>query len=603
MRFPSSFLDELRSRLLPSEVIKKKVQLQHNGREHKGLCPFHKENTPSFTVSDEKGFYHCFGCGAHGDIIKFACETEGLHYVEAVKSLAQQAGMELPVMSPQQQQKERQRKTISQVMELACQWFITQLHSNNGAQARHYLQKRGLTPQIIEQFKLGFAPDSRTALLNHMRAHHVEEALLVEAGLARKRDGNAAYDYFRGRIMFPICNARGSVIAFGGRALGDEQPKYLNSPDTPLFKKGDVLYNEHLARGLAFKTGKLVIVEGYMDAIALYKAGIKTAVSPLGTAITPHQLSRLWSMASEPVMCFDGDNAGQRAMERAANTALPLLNPGKTLQFTLLPKGKDPDDMVRHYGVDHMRRLLQSAQPLSQIMWDAEKQRKSLHTPEALADLEHRLGELAQKISNSTVQNHYRQFFRNQLWQLRRNTTLTKAPVQNRLLAKETRIQENFSLGQNLEDSEKALVIAILHAPSLLSQDHIYEEFVSVDFSTEWLDSTRTAILDAFGEDDSISAENLRLHLEKTDIHRYISLLDRIALPFFSDEAHHSSHTVKGWELLFKQFTLAHLKQQSQHFLKADNASYEKLSEYRKQMDQLVSQIQEIESTCGVETI
>ncbi|MEK9594613.1 MAG: DNA primase, partial [Rhodospirillaceae bacterium] len=291
MNLTPEFLEELRSRIAVSEVVGRRVQLQKHGREHKGLCPFHNEKSPSFTVVDDKNFYHCFGCGAHGDVITFVMETEGLAFPEAVERLAAQAGLEVPKPTVEDRQRAEQAKTLGGVVEAACAWYQQNLASADGAAARAYLTQRGLRSKTIANFRIGYAPARRGALLSALRQQGFETQLLVDAGLLKQAEnGDGLYDYFRDRVMFPITDRTGRVIAFGGRILGDGQPKYLNSPDNPLFHKGRVLYGLAQARDAARKANRIVVCEGYMDVIALYQAGIAEAVAPLGTALTEEQI-------------------------------------------------------------------------------------------------------------------------------------------------------------------------------------------------------------------------------------------------------------------------------------------------------------------------
>src|SRR6266446_6157381 len=352
MRFTPQFLDELRARLPVSEVVGKRVKLKKAGREWKGLSPFQQEKTPSFTVNDQKGFYHDFSSGKHGDIISFLMETEGVGFTEAVERLAQMAGVPLPAVTPDAARHEQRRKTLYDVMELAAKFFIDTLASRNGAKARGYLGDRGISPTVQVQFRIGYAPSDRFALKEHLGAQNIPVEDMIEAGLLYSGDDiPVPYDRFRDRVMFPITDLRGRVIAFGGRALEkDVNAKYLNSPETPLFHKGDNLYNLASARVAAYNGSSLVVVEGYIDVIAMVGAGFAASVAPLGTALTENQLALLWKMADEPILCFDGDKAGQKAAWRAADMALPHLLPGKSLRFALLPEGQDPDDLARSGG-------------------------------------------------------------------------------------------------------------------------------------------------------------------------------------------------------------------------------------------------------------
>jgi DNA primase len=411
MRFTPQFLEDLRARLPVSEVVGKRVKLKRAGREWKGLSPFQQEKTPSFTVNDQKQFYHDFSTGKHGNIFDFVMETEGVSFPEAVERLASMAGLPLPAVTPDAARHEQRRKTLHDVMELAAKFFTETLASRNGAKARGYLGDRAITPATQLQFRLGYAPPDRFALKEYLGAQGVPVPDMVEAGLLIGGDDvPVPYDRFRDRVMFPIADARGRVIAFGGRALEKDVPaKYLNSPETPLFHKGDNLYNLATARQAAHDGSPLIVVEGYVDVIAMVTSGFGGAVAPLGTALTENQLALLWKMADEPILCFDGDRAGQKAAYRAADLALPHLKPGKSLRFALLPEGQDPDDLARSGGRGAIEEVIGAARPLAEMIWAREIEGGSFATPERRAALEARINELANSVRDDVVRRYYRQ--------------------------------------------------------------------------------------------------------------------------------------------------------------------------------------------------
>ncbi len=417
MAIPPEFLEELRRRLSLSGVVGRRVRLVKAGREWKGLCPFHVEKTPSFWVNDDKAFYKCFGCGRHGDVVSFVIDTEGLTFPEAVERLAEQAGMPVPTSRPEDRERADRDKGLAAAAEAAAAWFERQLREPRAAPARDYLAGRGLDAAAIQRFRLGYAPDGRTALKAALMGQGFAEAQLVEAGLLIRVDDQPTYDRFRNRIIFPIADRRGRVIAFGGRALGDVQPKYLNSPEGPLFHKGRTLYAHHLAREAAAAGQPVILVEGYMDAIALHRAGFGGAVAPLGTALTEEQLGELWRMAPEPVVCFDGDKAGQAAAARAAERALPHLAPGRSLRFLALPAGQDPDDLMRAPGgAEGFRTLLQAAVPLVEQLWQARVRTAPTDTPEARAKLRQDLDELVARIDDKRVRDEYAGELKQRWW-------------------------------------------------------------------------------------------------------------------------------------------------------------------------------------------
>src|SRR6187551_3659472 len=411
MRFTPQFLDELRARLSVSEVVGKRVKLKRAGREWKGLSPFQQEKSPSFYVNDQKGFYHDFSSGKHGDIISFMMETDGLPFAEAVERLANMAGLPLPAVTPDAARQEQRRRTLHDVMDLAATYFAETLASRVGAKARGYLADRAISPATQLQFRLGYAPPDRFALKEHLGAQGISTDDMVEAGLLVSGDDiPVPYDRFRDRVMFPITDARGRVIAFGGRALEKDVPaKYLNSPETPLFHKGDNLYNHQTARKATHDGSALIVVEGYVDVIAMVTTGFAGSVAPLGTALTENQLMLLWKMADEPILCFDGDKAGQKAAWRAADLALPHLKPGKSLRFALLPEGQDPDDLARSGGRAAIEEVIGAARGLADIVWTREIEGGSYATPERRAALEARIGELSNGIRDEVVRRYYRQ--------------------------------------------------------------------------------------------------------------------------------------------------------------------------------------------------
>jgi DNA primase len=413
------WLDELRARTTLSAVIAPSVKLLRAGREWKACCPFHSEKTPSFTVNDDKGFYHCFGCGAHGDAIRFLTDQRGMPFMDAVKELAAKAGMEVPAPDPKAKERADRAASLTEVMAEAARYYSDQLNGLAGAEAREYLKRRAIDAATIERFGLGFAPDSRSALKRALEK--LGEDKLVETGmLIRPEEGGDSYDRFRGRLMFPIRDARGRVIGFGGRILGAGEPKYLNSPDTPLFDKGRTLYNIDRASPASRAARRLIVVEGYMDVIALDRAGIEEVVAPNGTAVTEAQLERMWRLDPSPILCFDGDSAGRKAAVRAATRALPLLRPDRTLRFVELPAGQDPDDVIRTGGREAFEALIASPEPLDARLWRHELEAQPLTTPEAWAGLKQRLLDHASAIGHADLGRIYREDWLSRFYDQRR---------------------------------------------------------------------------------------------------------------------------------------------------------------------------------------
>jgi DNA primase len=560
MRFTPQFLDDLRARLPVSEVVGRRVKLRKQGREFIGLSPFNKEKTPSFTVNDQKGFFHDFSSGKHGDIFGFVMETEGVTFPEAVERLAQLAGVPLPTVTREDEQRSARAKTLHDVMDLAAKFFEATLAARAGAKARGYLADRGIVAATQLKFRFGYAPPERHALKEHLGGHGIPVADMVEAGLLIAGDDiPVPFDRFRDRIMFPITDLRGRVIAFGGRALEkDAQAKYLNSPETPLFHKGATLYNIAAARQATHDGAQLIVVEGYVDVIAMVSAGFPATVAPLGTALTEDQLALLWKMADEPVLCFDGDSAGLRAVYRAVELAMPRLKPGKSLAFALLPQGQDPDDLVRSGGHDAMRDVVAAAQPLAAMLWARETEGRTFDTPERRAALEARINAVTLAIGDDSVRKYYRQDFSARLSQFfaptetprgnREGNRRQRGQGQNwqrywpsrsgpRLAASNGRPAPYMVVSQQMVGSpvhrghlsavprREALILqAALNHPWLL-HDHL-EELSHLEFRHTAAERLKAALIDIAAHAAALDAEGLRAELAARDL---IETSERIA--------------------------------------------------------------------------
>src|ERR1700761_9494396 len=411
MRFTPQFLEELKARLPVSEVVGRRVKLKKAGREGKGLSPFQQEKTPAFTVNDQKQFYHDFSTGQHGNTFDFLMQPEGVTSPEGVERRAAMAGLPLPAATPDAARHEARRRTLHDVMELAAKFFESTLASRGGAKARGYLADRAISSATQLQFRLGYAAGERFALKEHLGSQGIPVEDMVETGLLIGGDDiPVPYDRFRDRVMFPITDFRGRVIAFGGRALEKDVPaKYLNSPETPLFHKGDNLYNLPTARQATHDGAPLIVVEGYVDVIAMVTSGVAGSVAPLGTASPETHLAVLGKLADEPILCFDGDRAGQKAAYRAADLAMPHLKPDKSLRFATLPEGQDPDDLARSGGRGAIEEVISATRPLADVLWAREIEGGSFATPERRAGLEARIGELANTIHDEVVRRYYRQ--------------------------------------------------------------------------------------------------------------------------------------------------------------------------------------------------
>ena len=544
MAFPPGFLDELRARVPLGSLVGRRVKLIRRGRELAGLCPFHHEKTPSFYVVEDKNFFHCFGCGAHGDAIGYLMRAENLDFIEAIERLATEAGLAVPQQTPQERERAQHQKTLLEALAAAAEFYEKRLWSPAGVRAREYLAARGLDEETIRRFRLGWASDDRQALRRALSGDF-PEALLIEGGLLRRPETGEPYDYFRGRVLFPIGDRAGRVIAFGGRTMGDEQPKYLNSPDTPLFEKGRVLYawaaaRANLARSDGGEPPGVIVVEGYMDVIALHRAGFGTAVAPLGTALTEAHLQELWRLSSEPVLCFDGDTAGQRAMLRALHRALPLLQPGRSLRFAVLPSGEDPDSLVGNGGSPAFVEVLGAARPLSEMLWQSQFAARPIDTPERRADLERRVMADAALIADRTVQFEYRRFFRERLFALGRPTA-TKGPRHNGrggpgIGAARAAIPSILAAGETpppppsspARRRREILLRMLLHYPFLAGEAS--EEIAAIDFPEPELDRLRREILQVEVLRPGLDASGLRQHLERCG---FGSTLDGLLSPSF----------------------------------------------------------------------
>lgn len=489
MQIPGKFLEILRSRLSIATIVGGKVKLTRKGREFIGLCPFHHEKTPSFTVNEEKEFYHCFGCGAHGDIVRFLTEAHNYTFIEAVKELSSRAGLTLPKDSLDKSDDPQEDLTpLRQALHEASLWFHKNLFLAKYGEALRYTERRGLHSETLKTFKLGFAPEANHALEKYLKEKGFTEETLLKAGLLVQGDpARPPYERFRKRLMFPISDAQGRVIAFGGRLLGTGEPKYLNSPETPVFSKGKLLYGYFQAKNKP-QNDALVIVEGYMDVISLYQAGIKGAVAPLGTALTEDQILLAWRLSPEPVLCFDGDAAGLKAAARAAERVLPLLKPGYSLKFALLPAGEDPDSLVQKGG--QFQKIIAQARPLLETLWLFLTHGKTFKTPEQKAALQKQCALWANAIQDEQIKKHYHYAFKDLFYQ----NLLTKQG-KTKSLAPLRKTDLDF-----LSIHEHLLLAILINHPILLSE--VSDDLACLDFKEERLHTVKNAILHFYGEGD-----------------------------------------------------------------------------------------------------
>ena len=521
MRFGENFMDEIKTRVRVSDVVGRHVKLKRQGREFAGLSPFTNEKTPSFFVNDEKGFYHCFSSGKHGDAISFFMEVEGLSFPEAVERLAEMAGVEMPKADPRAEERAaRNKKTISW-MEQAQIFFEKSLYRDVGSAARDYLKGRGLSKTAAENFGMGFAPNHFSALKDELMQQGASAKMLIEAGLIIDPEdkGREPWDRFRDRIMFPIHDARGRLVAFGGRAMDKEaKAKYLNSPETPIFQKGQLLYNYHRARRAISNPQNgargMIVAEGYMDVIALSRAGFEHAVAPMGTALTEEQLALLWRAGPEPILCFDGDKAGLRAAFRSVERALPLIRPGQTLRFAMLPDGQDPDDLIKVKGRGAMEEVLTRAIGLVDMVWEREVQAEPLNSPEAKAGLKSRIFAALKEIQHDDVRAQYQTVlldrFDAEFGRQKKQYgggSWNKSPTRKASPALKATMQS----GAIEAAREKRLIGAILEWPELLG--HVDETLFELQFTSPQAAQMQRALLSYWRVTKAVEKSALNAHI------------------------------------------------------------------------------------------
>ena len=510
MSLSTAFLDELRARTVLSAIIAPSVKLIRAGREWKACCPFHNEKTPSFTVNDDKGFYHCFGCGAHGDAIRFLTDQRGMQFMDAVKELAAKAGLEVPAPDPKARERAERASTLTDVMAEVAAWYSEQLNGLAGAEARDYLKRREIDAATVQRFGLGLAPDSRSALKRALA--RLGEDQLIETGMLIRPEegGKESYDRFRGRLMIPIRDPRGRVIAFGGRILGQGEPKYLNSPDTPLFDKGRTLYNLDRA-GPASRTAKrLIVVEGYMDVIALDRAGISEVVAPNGTAVTEGQLERMWRLDPSPILCFDGDSAGRKAAIRAAARALPHVTPERTLRFVSLPAGQDPDDVIAAGGRDLFEKLISAAESLTDFLWKSELEIHDISQPEGRARLKEALQARVGSVGHTTLRREFEKALDSRWWDAFRFGKQAVDKIRKSVVS--TRLSKVPNARYVLE---RAVLLGLSRYPQVI---HQHEQLViELDLSTRKLVTWRDVLIDEVRAKPHLDEDALWTILQSSD--------------------------------------------------------------------------------------
>lgn len=537
-------LEEFKAQLPLADIVGRWVKLVRRGREFIGLCPFHQEKSPSFNVVEDKGFYHCFGCGAHGNAIDFVMQVERLEFGEAIERVAELAGIPAPRRRGPEQPKVE--PGLYEANAAAAVWFAARLQGESGGEARAYLERRGLDRDAIRAFRIGWAPADRRGLLASLTGQGFSEAMLIEAGLALASEhGGDTFARFRERVMFPIADVKERIVGFGGRALGDLKPKYLNTAETPLFSKGRLLYNLARARPLAQNQKLIVVAEGYMDVIALDRAGLP-AVAPLGTAIGEEQLALLWRSVPAPVICLDGDAAGMRAAWRAAERAAPMLTADRTLRFAVLPQGEDPDSLSRAQGVDALRAVVQGAEPLARFLWKVLRGQRytSLESPETRTSLRHAVREYLQLIADRDVRTSLGEEFDRLLADELAALGLQRGqrrpwngpgstrprhhsggmPGRGSGAYEGTPVGEKLSaLRQRAIDRELRLLAPILREPAILEQ--VEEELGGLKLADPRLDSLRQKIIDLWTQFHDLDASTLGHHLT---LHGFADIVGRL---------------------------------------------------------------------------
>ena len=528
MAVPPEFIEDLRQRVPLSDIIGKRVKLTRKGRRFSGLCPFHSEKTPSFSVVDDQGFYHCFGCGAHGDAISFLRETDGLDFMEAVERLAGMAGMTVPRSAPEDPQRTRQRKAALDILEETTKYFQAGLQRQDGSHAARYLQGRGLGAEVLATYRLGYAP--RGGLRAALSARGFSDEDMLAAGVIRRsdRDGEL-FDYFRDRVMFPIEDRQGRVIAFGARALGDAQPKYLNSGEGPTFSKKNVLYGWVQAREGLRRKLPLLVAEGYMDVIAIQQSGVATAVAPLGTALTEEQIAHLWKLHDEPVLCFDGDAAGQRAQRRALERLLPLLQPGKSARPAMLPAGQDPDDLLQSEGGDGLLKVISTASSLIDSLWTSFAADHDLRQPEQRAEFWQAVRGQVRQIGHNQVRSAFADEVEARIGAMRAAGRGLGRGSGGAVPRPRVRRPNAGAIHRH-----RAICALILAHPALVPD--MYEALLQIDSADAPLEALKKAAIDAVIRDPDLDAAALRHHLQGLNFTESIDVLEgdemKARLPF-----------------------------------------------------------------------
>ncbi|WP_341761428.1 DNA primase [Candidatus Tisiphia endosymbiont of Thecophora atra] len=581
MRIPLEFYELLRTRINLSDVVRQKVVLTKKSGNYLGLCPFHVEKSPSFTVNDAKKFYYCFGCAVHGDVIKFVSNFSGLSYKEAAIKLANDYGIELPKLTAAQQKLYEESDELFDILEMAERFFTSQLSQ----EVCSYLHDRGISKEAIKEFSIGFAPPAK-ALQKFFEKKSISLKKLQKAGLVGKRDDGTIYEIFYNRIIFPIKNVYNKVVGFGGRVLSEGLPKYLNSPETILFQKNETLYGENNAISVAYKKNHSILVEGYLDVIALHQAGFKEAMASLGTSVTENHLQKLWRAGDEIVLCLDGDIAGIKATHRVINLVLPLINGNKKISFVVLPSGSDPDDIINKDGAGSFTQIFDKRINLSEMIWRSEYEGKTFSTPEDKAILEKNLGDYCKQIKDKLLSNNYYRYFKDQIWQ-----NLIKR--QNKVTITSSNITSTTPNYSEIEILEQAFCIILVKFPEMTKKQEIKDFLLTLNFQNKMLEAFRDWYFAEIISNDILDQENIIGLAEKTGFYDTFSVLSKsnnlfLDLSFNKDDI--DSDLL--WQWLHKKHHLVLLKQEYTSIIQ--NGSDEELKKailYREEILKISKEI------------
>ncbi|WP_375326267.1 DNA primase [Candidatus Tisiphia endosymbiont of Nemotelus uliginosus] len=552
MKIPLEFYDLLRNRINVSDIVRQKVALTKKSGNYLGLCPFHIEKTPSFTVNDSKKFYYCFGCSVHGDVIKFVSNTQGLSYKEAAIKLANDYGIELPKLTVAEQKIYEESEELFDILEIAGRFFRSQLTP----EVLEYLGKRGINNNTIEKFAIGFAPAGQ-ALQKFFEQKSVAWSKLQRAGLVGKRENGTIYEIFYNRITFPIKNIYDKIVGFGGRIINDGLPKYLNSPETIIFQKNEILYGENYAINAAYKQNFAILVEGYLDVAALYQAGFKEAVASLGTAITENHIQKLWRAADDIIICLDGDEAGVKASKRVINLVLPLINGSKKVSFILLPTGSDPNDIINKEGAESFGQLLNQRINLSEMIWHFEYQGNNFATPENKAILERNLENYCKQIKDKLLSTHYYRYFKDQIWQ-----NLIKHPNKNYIKnSKVTNIKCSGPAYSETEILEQVFIIMMVKFPEIITKQEVKDFLLILNFQNNILSNFRDWYFEEVVNNAIFDNENIMSLIEKTSFYNTFLILlhsNNLFLELTFNKNYIDPYLL--WQLLYKKYHLVLLK-------------------------------------------